>query len=106
MRADSLASVLANYSVLLASLENFAEMSSRDMEMSARVNGIAYQLGKFDFLFGVMLGKKILRLADNLSRSLQQKDMSAAEATVLLISLVIHSNLFARILSLPSFGRR
>ena len=47
--------------------------------MSARVNGIASLLGKFDFLFGVMLGEKILRLADNLSRSLQQKDLSAAE---------------------------
>ena len=35
VRADSLASVLANYSVLQASLESFAEMSSRDMEMSA-----------------------------------------------------------------------
>ena len=38
------------------------------MEMSAKVNGIAFQLEKFDFLFGVMLGENILQLADNLSR--------------------------------------
>lgn len=30
-------------------------------------------------LFGVMLGERVLRLADNLSRTLQQKDISAAE---------------------------
>ena len=45
-------------------------MASRDMEMSARVNGIGAQLEKFDFLFGEMLGEKVLRLADNLSRTL------------------------------------
>ena len=73
VRADSLASVLQ------ASLETFADMSSRDMEMSARVNRIVFQLEKFDFLFGVMLGEKVLRLADNLSRTLQHKDLSAAE---------------------------
>ena len=49
VRADSLASVLANYSVLQASLESFADMSSRDMEMSTRANGIGHQLEKFDF---------------------------------------------------------
>ena len=54
-------------------------MAARDMEMSARVNGIASQFEKFDFLFGVMLGEKVLRLADNLSRTLQQKQLSAAE---------------------------
>ena len=43
-------------------------MASRDLEMSSRVNGIAAQLEKFDFLF-----------ADNLSRSLQQKKLSAAD---------------------------
>ena len=79
VRADSLASVLANYSVLQASLESFAEISSRDMEMSARVNGIGSQLEKLDFLFGMMLGERILRFTDNLSRTLQQKDLSAAE---------------------------
>ena len=79
VRADSLASVVANYSVLQTSLESFVELSSRDMEMSARVNGIGSQLERFDFLFGVMLGEKFLRLADNLSRTLQQKDLSAAE---------------------------
>ena len=49
------------------------------MEMSAKVNGIGSQLRKFDFSFGVMMGEKVLRLADNLSRTLQQKELSVAE---------------------------
>ena len=54
-------------------------MSTHHMEMSAKVNGIGSHLKKFDFLFGVMLGEKVLRFADNLSRTLQQKELSAAE---------------------------
>ena len=79
IRADSLASVLSNYAVLQSSLDTFSDMAHRDMKMSAKVNGVAAQLEKFDFLFGVVLGEKLLRLADNLSCTLQQKDLSAAE---------------------------
>jgi hypothetical protein len=79
VRADSLGSVIANYAVLQTSLDTFTDMASRDMEMSARVNGIASQMEKFDFLFGVFLGEKVLRLADNLSCALQHKELSAAE---------------------------
>lgn len=68
-----------NYSVLQTSLDTFTIMAARDMEMSARVNGIASQLEKFNFLFGVFLGERVLRLADNLSCTLQKKELSAAE---------------------------
>ena len=79
VRADSLASVRINYATLQNSLDSFSEMASRDMEMSAKVNGIASQLEKFEFLFGVMLGEKVLQQADNLSRTLQKKELSASE---------------------------
>lgn len=49
VRADSLASVLSNYAVLQSSLDTFADMAYRDIEMSAKVNGVAAQLEKFDF---------------------------------------------------------
>ena len=75
----SLVSVRNNYCVLQSSLDSFSDMASRDMEMSARVSGIASQLEKFEFLFGVMLGEKVLQFADNLSRTLQKKELSAAE---------------------------
>ncbi len=79
VRADSLASVRKNYSVLQSSLDKFSEMAARDMEMSAKVNGVGAQFEKFDFVYGVMLGELVLRLADNLSNTLQQKTLSAAE---------------------------
>ena len=37
------------------------------------------QFDKFDFLYGVVFGEKVLKLVDNLSRTLQQKTLSAAE---------------------------
>jgi hypothetical protein len=49
------------------------------MQMSAKANGVAAQLEKFHFLFGVMLGEKLLRLADNLSCTIQKKDLPAAD---------------------------
>ena len=79
VRANSLYSILANYSALQASLEKFTDMAKYDHEMSARCNGIGYQFGSFDFLFGVCLGHKVLRLADNLSTALQKKSLSADE---------------------------
>ena len=47
--------------------------------MKARIQGVASQMKPFDFFFGVSLGQLILRHSDNLSRSLQAKDLSAAE---------------------------
>ena len=79
VRADSLASVVTNNSVIRSSLDTFSEMASLDMEMSAKVSGNAVQFSSFNSLFGVMLGENVLRLADNLSRTLQQ--YHAAELT-------------------------
>ena len=60
-------------------------MASRDMEMSVKVNGIASQLEKFDFLFGVMLGETVLQLADNLSRSPPEKKKSCLHQKAMLL---------------------
>ena len=57
-------------------------MARRDLEESAKVNGEATEMTKFDFLLGVMLGSRILRLVDNLSCTLQKKELSAAEGQV------------------------
>ena len=48
--------------------------------MKARIQGVAAQMKKFEFFFGVSLGLLILRHTDNLSRTMQKSDMSAAEA--------------------------
>ena len=47
--------------------------------MRARIGGVAAQMENFDFFFGIHLGRKVLSIVDNLSRSLQAKTISACE---------------------------
>ena len=77
VRAASLQSVLDNYEVLF-SVWSDALSSKLDGEMRARIIGIDTQMHTFDFLFGISLGNLLLRHTDNLSKSLQQKSLSAA----------------------------
>ena len=79
VRSSLLDSILKNYAVIQASLEKFASVAIRNPEMSARCTGISAQFEQFDFLFGVFLGEKILSLADNLSKALQGKSISAVQ---------------------------
>ena len=79
VRSSSLDSILKNYAVIQASLEKFASAAIRNPEMSARCTGISAQFEQFDFLFGVFLGEKISSLADNLSKALQGKSISAVQ---------------------------
>ena len=79
VRADSLASILSNYEVLRELWEECLEIV-RDSETIARIVGVASQMQTFNFLFGVELGELILRHTDNLSRTLQHKELSASES--------------------------
>ena len=47
--------------------------------MRARITGVATQMEKFDYFFGVELGRKCLSMVDNLSRALQSATISACE---------------------------
>ena len=47
--------------------------------MTARITGVASQMEKFDYFFGVELGRKCLSMVDNLSRALQKATISACE---------------------------
>lgn len=78
VRADSLESVLANYSVLQELWEECSD-SVRDAETRARIGGVAAQMRRFDYFFGVSLGELLLRHSDNLSKTLQHKSLSAAQ---------------------------
>ena len=81
VRVDALKCILDNFNVLL---ELWTESLERvkDTEMKARIQGVAAQMIKFDYFFGVSLGLMILRHTDNLSRMMQKADMSAAEGQV------------------------
>ena len=78
VRASSLQSVIDNYEVLLGVWEESLQ-SALDSEMRSRIIGVEFQMQKFEFLFGVLLGALLLSHSDNLSKSLQHKSMSAAE---------------------------
>ena len=77
VRANSLASIVSNYSALQSTWEEAVDLV-RDSETKARINGVSAQMRKFDFLLGTLLGEMLLQHTDNLNRTLQ-KTMSAAE---------------------------
>lgn len=78
VRAASMNSVLDNYEVLLGVWEE-SKGSHLDSDMKARIIGVDTQTQSFDFLYGVSLGAMILNHIDNLSKTLQHANMSAAE---------------------------
>ena len=87
VKAESLNSILENFTVLLGLWDESVEVV-QDTEMKARIQGVSAQMKKFDFFFSVSLGLLILKHTDNLSRTLQRTDMSAAEGEE-----VMHSTL-------------
>ena len=78
VRVEALKSITDNYSVLLE-LWDGSLVRCKDTEMKARIQGVASQMQRFEFFFGVSLGFLILKHTDNLSRALQKEDISAAE---------------------------
>ena len=79
VRALSLQSVIDNYEVLNA-LWDTVKDSVTDSEVRARIIGIEATMSRFDFLFGAVLGERLLKHTDNLSRTLQSPALTASEA--------------------------
>lgn len=78
VRADSLLSITRNYDTLQNTWEE-AIAVVKDSESKAWIHGVSAQMKKFDYLYGNTLGELVLRHSDNLSRTLQNKSLSAAE---------------------------
>ena len=78
VNAEAFESIIENYDVLEQVWEESLDMIS-DSELRARINGVKMTMRRFEFFFGVMLSNKILRHSDNLSKTLQKVEMSAAE---------------------------
>ena len=78
VRGDSLESILENYEELMNLWEWSLEYVD-DAEMSARIEGVRTVMKTYDFIFGCCLGKLILKQTDNLSRTLQNPALSAAQ---------------------------
>lgn len=78
MRADSVASILANYNEIKVLWER-ALLVTSETEMKARIRGIDSQMNSFRFFFGLQLSQVILRHTDKLSATLQNPALSSVE---------------------------
>ena len=78
MRSDSLKSVIDNYGVLQEEF-NLCLESRLEPDIRSRIIGVKHQMSTFEFFIGVVIGKRILKQTDNLSKTLQHKDISATE---------------------------
>ena len=78
VRAASLQCVLDNCEVLFGVWSD-ALSSKLDGELRTRIIGVDAQMHAFDFLYGVSLDVFFFCHTDNLSKSLQEKSLAAAE---------------------------
>ncbi len=78
VRANSLSSVLANYEHIQTLWEE-ALSATTDTEMKARIRGVSSQMTTFQFFFGLVLSELILQHTDQLSKTLQNPDLSSME---------------------------
>lgn len=77
VRADALKSIIENYQVLQETWDESLE-AVKDSEMRARLIGVSAQMNTFNYYFGAVVAEMILSHSDNLSRTLQKADISAA----------------------------
>ena len=78
VRGDSLKSVIDNYAVLQEEF-NLCLESRLEPDIKSRIIGVKHQMSTFEFFFGVVIRERILKHTDNLSKTLQHKDISAIE---------------------------
>lgn len=78
VRSEAVHSTLENYVSFLQMWESLLE-SHLDSDARARVHGFNSQMRTFDFYFGLNMLFILLRHTDNLSKTLQNTQMSAAE---------------------------
>ena len=77
VRAASLRSVIDNW-IPLQELWDESLETNPESEVK-RVIGVKHQMGTFDYYFGVSLDAQILRVCDNLSKTLQDAHISASK---------------------------
>ena len=79
VRAVSLQSVIDNFAVLQELWDEALDVST-DSEARARIGGVKANMKTFDFVFGLVLGQRLLAHTDNLSKTMQSPKMTASEA--------------------------
>ncbi len=83
---ESIGSILENYNVLNELYDEclqdklMPDVKSRIIGVKSRIIGVKTQMSNFSLLFGLHLSERILKITDNLSKTLQLKYLCAAEA--------------------------
>ena len=78
VRGQALCSIIVNYDMLQLLWEESLAIV-KEAEIKSRIMCVSTYIKSFDFLFGVLLGERLLLRSDNLSKALQLSTMSAAE---------------------------
>ena len=87
VRSETLYSIIMNFE-FLQELWDWSLCNCSDTDMKARLRGVSSHMERFDFYFGLHLGQNLLSHADNLSRCLQHKNISAVEGQSLALTTV------------------
>lgn len=88
VRGDALESILEHWATLNELWDECLD-TQLDPDVKARIIGAKAQMSKFALLFGIHLCKKLLKITDNLSRTLQKQSLSAAEGQNIAAKTVI-----------------
>ena len=79
VKANSIKSIIDNYSLLIQTFEQDLEESKMPLEMSTRIRGIVSIMTKFSCFFSFKLAYFILRHTDSLATKIQKSDLNAAQ---------------------------
>ena len=82
VRGASISSILENYNILNKLWDECLE-GSLVPDIKGRIIGVKAQMSQYKLLFGLHLSERILKITDNLSKTLQNESLSAAEAQVI-----------------------
>ena len=80
VRSGAIDAVIKNYEIISSTLEEIGETSYG--EPSQKASGLISLMDKFSTYFGLRLSHSIFAATEQLSRTLQAKDISAQEATI------------------------
>uniref|UniRef100_A0A8C4QSI2 TTF-type domain-containing protein n=1 Tax=Eptatretus burgeri TaxID=7764 RepID=A0A8C4QSI2_EPTBU len=76
--ADSFQTVIDNYEVLRSTWDEYLEDKHLKSDVKAHIISMKIKMETFDFYFGMRVAGLILKLTDNLSKTLQHTAMSAS----------------------------
>lgn len=93
LRGDDIESIVKNYDALKTLWKECLEMRL-EPEVKGRIIGVQAQMMQYNTLLCLQLSKPILKITDNLSRSLQKQSMSTAEGQEL-AALTMHVRKYA-----------